>query len=436
MSPLDFEFEWKKKEEQIASFFDQNKFSILFFLLVFLVFTFASRTLWTSSNYPLWTNLFIIQDRYWASLILISLAFVAYHIPKKYHPSFLFFSMAVSWLLPIYYLHSLRWASALPILYIAFNSFINKKLPGHRLVSLFINFTSFFGVLLGLAADSIHSHDFKMLQYYSILHTEFLFLFFVQLNFQNDRNLALCFSPTHLYAPLPIPEESFAQAFNRSKSGQNEKKSLFVRGALQLVQSQLIFVAIFLIARSNFLASAENSFLHYYFFLFLIVGAMKVVTGLLWLYGFKTPSASYFLFLAKSPLETWQRGSVFVAKFIFSSIYLPIWKIFRKSLIASGVVVTFIAFHVFLFHELVLRSLLSWFFPALQLPVQNLQALTQQSIWLGLWVLWIIFFQFFISPRPFFRTKSIGPWLLILLTQIGNMNIIPLTSLLTKVLFN
>lgn len=436
MSPLDFEFEWKKKEQQIASYFGQNKFSMLFFFLVFLCFAIASQSLWTASNYPLWANLFIVQDRYWASLILISLAFVAFPISKKYYPYFLFFSLAASWLLPIYFLHSLRWASIFPILYIGFNGLLNQRLPKHHLLTFFINLVTFFGVLLGLAADSIQSHDAKMLQYYSILHTEFLFLFFLQLNFQRNKNLSFCFSPTHLYAPFPIPEESTSESTRPWSTEKNEKKMLFVRGTLQILQSQLIFVVLFWIAKSNLLPSTENSFLHYYFFLFLIVGAMKVVTGLLWLYGFKTPSASYFLFLAKSPLETWQRGSVFIAKFIFSSIYLPLWKIFRNSFFASAVVVTFIAFHLFLFHEWVQRSILSSIFPALPLPSQNMEALTQKCLWLCLWVLWIVFFQIFILTRPFFNTKSIGPWLLILLTQAGNMSIIPLTSWLSKILFS
>lgn len=428
MSPNQFEFKWKTVEDKITSYFVQSNFSFLIFLTVLSGLSYLLLPLWQSSDYPAWARLNLAQDRYWASLTIIIGSLFFYFIPQKITNIYLIFILCLSWFIPVYLLDSLRISSLYPILYILINSILIFKFKEYK-KSLLIICTFLFLILVVLFGLDVElSKKGKLFQYFSLIHFEMLFFYFIQTIYQQNFNFIFNFNPLQLYSPIPIPAES---EFIQNKQF---KKTYFVKGMIEIAQSVLLFSCLFISLKVDFLKRQDSIIIQYVVFLFFVIAVMKSLHGILWLFGFKTPSATHFVLLAKSPLETWQRGSTFVAKFIFNAIYFPLWKAFRSQFFAVTGVLLFVFFHLFILHDILLKNILILFFPAFQTMPASFHQLSQQLIWFLVWFLWIMGFMFSFQRIEYFKKSAFGQWLLIVFTHIGNMLIMPLGFYLTQLL--
>lgn len=428
MTPTEIEKYINSNEELLVRKIMSFKYSFIYILIILSGILYFSLPLWTQFEYPKWSKFFIAQDRTWALIILIVGSFLVYLTNQKLKAFISFLIVSCSWLIPIYILGSFRWQSFAPIFFILINFGFLKLFKKKQLFSLIFVFITFIGLVVFLGYDVNQNNDGKIFQYFSILHIEVVLFFFINLIYSKNLINLSCFNPLQLFSPLPIPDETTIVIDD------TDKKFYFFKGILYIIQSQIIFVSMMLLFKSNTFKEPPSIPIQFYFFILFITASLKVCSGLLWMYGYKAPSTSYFFALAKSPLEAWQRGSVFFAKFIFSKIYLPIWIKFRSNLFAIIGSVLFISLHLFLLHEFVLSHLLAYLFPKLNFIASTWLSLKQQSYWILLWLLWIIAFELTFKKNNFFTKTKTGNWLLVIFTHVGNMSIIPIAMLLSNIL--
>lgn len=396
------------------------------------VFTLFSLTapflifLWTKTDFPGWSKLYILQDRIWALVLLVLGAFFSYSTPQRMKVWCFFTFMTASWLIPVYILDSFRLAVLAPIIFVLINTFSRHYFRKNKFLLFLFLTISFLGLIVFLAFDVLNNKDGKIFQYFSILHLEAIFIYFLNSIYTSTWLVSLNFNPLQFFFPLPLPEET-----SLHKDPQ-EKKILFIKGALYLIEAQVVFLILFSILKFFNFVSAPNTITSFYLFLLTLIGGMKVCTALLWMYGFNTPATSDFIFFAKSPLETWQRGSVFMAKFIFSKIYLPLWVRFRNNILPSVASILFILFNLFFFHELLIANLLKFFFPSLNFVAASLSSIKQELTWALLWIVWIVLFHYTLSKLKVLHTTKWGSCVLILTTHLGNMSIIPMALYLSN----
>lgn len=431
-TPVTLEKIWIDTENKIAEKLSTFSAIVLFFSLFFLGGAYFGYGTWTTLPLPAWGRFFIAQDRYWASIVLLAGAFFHYLLNPKGKLNILVLSSIVtaSWLFPLSKLQAIRIEAFYPILFVFLCSSILKFVKTKKVFLLFFFIGIFILLVFGLYQAAATTHNGKVLQYFSVLHLDVLLLYFIQRLFVGQ-NLEpdFDFNPLQLYLPLPIPAESTLS------SKKAERKLLFVKGCIQIAQAQIIFLILLTIVSKQYFRETENPYSHYLVFLFLVACGMKMVTGLLWAYGFKTPPASYFIFLAKSPLEIWQRGSTYLAKFAFFNIYLPIWKRVRNSFFPSAAVLAFVFFHLFFFHEVLIKKIISLFIPGIVVAGLSPEVLMQQLIWLAIWLIWIFCFLFVLKKYPLAIHGRFSSWFLVLLTHLGSASVIPVTFYLMERIF-
>lgn len=426
MTPIQLEWKWQNTEERITNYFVRSSLAFLLLLATIAVLAYILFPLWQSSAYPAWARLNLVQDRYWASLTLITGALLFYFVPGKTVNFYLIFILCLSWFIPVYLLDSLRISSIFPVLYILLNSFFIFQFKKHKTILLFLCSFLFVALNILLGLDVELNKKGKLFQYFSLIHFEMLFFYFIQTIYQEKSNFVFNLNPLQLYAPLPLPIES--EFIKNSPL----KKAYFIKGFLEIAQSFLIFNSLFLLFKADLLKQKPSLVVPYVVFLFFVIAVMKSLHGILWIFGFKTPSATHFILLAKSPLETWQRGSTFIAKFVFNIIYFPLWKAFRSQIIAVFGVLVFIFFHLFLLHDFFLKNIFILFFPTFQTFPTTTHQLYQQLIWLTVWLVWILVFMFTFQKITFLKKTPTGMWILVLLTHIGNLLVLPLSLYLTQ----
>lgn len=428
MSPIETENKIITFENKLIQKFASHQYAVLITGIILLIFLYFTLPLWTQSEYPKWSKFFIAQDRTWALIILIVGSFFVYFVKPKYQTYLSLAFITSSWVIPLNILGSFRWEILAPIIFILGNYFFLKKFRKYHLVSLAFVAVLFLCLILFLGFDANKNHDGKVFQYFSVLHIEVILFFFINSIFSKSTHDQLSFNPLQLFAPLPIPDESYII------NNKTEKKTNFIKGALYIIEAQFIFMALIALFRFEPFKESPSVPIQFYLFILFISASLKVCSGLLWMYGIQSPPTSYFLLLAKSPLETWQRGSLFFAKFIFSKIYLPLWIRTRNNLISTLASIMFVALNLFILHEFILGNLLSFLFPNLKFMVSTWFSLKQQTLWLGLWILWIFLFEHTFKKINFLSKTSIGNWILLLLTHLGNMSIIPVMLFLSDIL--
>lgn len=433
LTPTYVESSWTKFEDRLTQKFVSNSFSVVLFFFVFFIGAFLTYNSWTGLNLPSWSRLFIAQDRYWASLFLLGGAFLFYGFNSAVQATQLVLGLIVtcSWLFPIEKLEAFRFEAFYPVLFLFACSFLLHFFKNKKLLSFCFCIFLFLLMNFGLYEVAMRTQNGKILQYFSVLHLDLLLLYFIQRIFAGQ-NLPKIFdlNPLQLYAPLPIPADS------KWVSSKSEKRLFFIKGCLQVLWAQVGFFILLNTSHLDFFYKTENPYIHYVFFLVFILSAMKMLTGLLWMYGFKVRPASHFIFLSKSPLEIWQRGSVYMANFAFFNIYLPIWTRVRNYLLPAFVVILFVYLHLFFFHDIFLKMIMKQLLPSLFNSEITIQSVVQPFIWIGIWVTWIA--MFYLGTRKvakYTTADQLGGWALILMTHAGSASIIPLMLFLQNILF-
>jgi hypothetical protein len=194
--------------------------------------------------------------------------------------------------------------------------------------------------------------------------------------------------------------------------------------------AQSIFLIQILYYRGLKIGQQPEPYMQYLLFIFFIVAMMKSVTGLLWIYGINSMSATHFLVLAKSPLEVWQRGSVFIADFLFNKIYLPVWRRFRNLWLSSILVIVAIFVHLFVFHEVLIKTILRFQFGDVYFSIISFSEIFQWLIWALVWLVWIGIFSVFLKLTQAWHQNRLFLWLLVLLTHLGSSAIFPVVTYL------
>lgn len=428
MSPIDIEKKITKFENDLITKLSASGYSVFFVTLVLLSSLYLILPVWTKNPFPEWSRFFIAQDRIWALTSLLSGAYLFHFTKDSFKPLVAALSIACSWIIPIYLLGSFRLEALAPLIYIALNTLLLYKYKRFKIPSLIISVFMFLVLILFLGYDVILNKDGKIFQYFSILHLEVIIFFYINMIFSTNNSYLFYLNPLLLFSPLPIPDESSIVV------NKNEKKFYLLKGLLFIAEAQVLLLIIIFIFNFLDFKIPPSIPVQFYLFIIFISAGMKICSGLLWMYGIKSPATSHFLLLAKSPLETWQKGSVFFAKFIFSKIYLPLWIRMRSHILSTTFSISFILFHLYLFHEVILGNLLVWLFPSLNFMSSSIASLKQQALWVILWILWILFFEFTLSKIDLLKKSSLGHWLLVFITHLGNMSIIPLTLYLSGIL--
>lgn len=422
-SPIDLEIKINKFEHFIVSLLNRKISLLVFAFLLFLIFNYFTFSYWSYPAYPSWTRINLIQDKYWSSLIVLFGSLIVYFLNGKVKSTFLVMIVSLSWIFSLSKLNTSILANLYPIFFIGLVSLILMRFNFSRIINFLIITLLYLLLIYGQAKTAFVTNDAKAFQFFSTLHTEYLYLYLIQLIILKSKNINLLWNPLQLFSPIPLPSTTSEVKTN--------KKELFLSGFVEIVKSNLLMFLCFYVFKN---IKIENlfldSFLKYFSFIFLITAAMSFLTGTLRIYGFNVISASYFLILAKSPLETWQRGSVYLAKFTFDFIFFPLWKKNRSYIIPSAFVITFIFFNLFLFHDYLLKLVVLVCFPNFLTSIPPLSSLYLQLLWLALWGVWILAFNLLFLRAPALRNSKVGQWLLVFLTHLGNASLIPLSYFL------
>lgn len=429
MGPQEFESAWIRKEQKIVDLLTHIPGKKPLLLVAFLFFVYLTFDLWTQSQFPKWSRFYIAQDRLWATYILVGFSFIPLFINQLRNSSiFLVMVVALSWLYPVSRLGPLTWGAFLPIVFLVLGAVVINSGKWSRWLKLGILFILFLSLVSFLTYEALQFQNNKILLYFSNLHLDLLFIYFIGALFNSTKvSYQIHFNPLQLMSPLPLPEKTQICATMTDYNKQ------FVQGMIELLQAQIIFIILIVSYQSFYVKTTVNPLVHYFLFLGFIVAAMKCISALLWIYGIKSIPATYFLVLAKSPIEVWQRGAVYLADFIFNVVYMPVWKYFRKQWLAAVFVIFAILFHMFLFHEFLVKSILRFLFGSENFGTFNLSDFRSQALWIGVWLAWIgLFFVFQKLTRRWHKLKPFQ-WLLIILTHLGSAFVIPLVSYLGRI---
>lgn len=442
MSPLQLENRILTIEKSVTDFLTKKSWFFPVGIFICASYIFFSYSLWFEPH-PEWSRFYLFQNRYWGSLVMALGAIFYLAISYRFRTFYFLMLMALSWLIPCFQMGVYRPIIAAPVGLVLILTLIVSRihqskifglsLIGRRWVSLIAVIASFLFTIWLIAEDARISSDFRLFQFFWTLHFEMLLFFFVGCCFSSQpTNLLLALNPLQLWSPLTWPDS----AVTLSPSSQDyvqKLRRLKVSGLLQVILSNFQFLVILLLMRwlpveSDFF----GAFSHYLYFLLTVTAAFGAVTGFLKLFGYQATDATYFIFLAKSPLEIWQRGSIYMSKFLFQFVYLPVWKRTRRIWLASATVMLVVFFHLNLFHEFFLREFIRWMTPSLPIASASLsQTLLIPLLWSLVWLMWIGVFQISLKSFPALR-ESKGAWVAIVITHIGSSQILSIAKWLAQ----
>lgn len=418
LSPVELERKILSVEKSLSQWLSNRREFLLVAFLISAAFTRFVYPLWTRPM-PNWSRFFLAQDRLFAVLTLLAGVFVSVWMRKSWRKWFYPLLMITAWLVPCFILKVERPIVAAPILFIflatgllrlSVSSTAAKSARGLCIAVVFLTLVW----LLGLDAET--SKSYQLFRYFWTLHLEMLLLFFVAANFRRQTPAAaINLNPLQLVAPLPWPEEMVLENNDR------DLRELRASGFLQLLYAQIVFVGLmFLLPQVSAPPVDGNNPLHYLIFLVFVSAVFSTVTGFLRLFGYRAPDATYFVMLAKSPWEIWQRGSTYMARFFFRNIYFAIWSRTRQVWLATSILVLAIYVNLYLFHELFLRELLRWLSPSLPIGAGTSQQIyLLPLLWMLSWLAWMAVFYGLQKVFRFLRSDY-GAWLAILITHLGS----------------
>lgn len=418
MSPVELEAKILNFEARLSTRGADNKLTLWIGIAIGCILLIATYPLW-NTQMPGWSRFFIIQDRYWGGIVLFAGFVLSLLIPTRFN-SYLFPLLALAtWVIPCAILHIYRPYALAPVVFLAFNAFVlmrSRPSTLHRLMSAGAVLVSFAILIWGLGADAAASKDYNLFRLFWTMHLEILAIYFFATSLSTGAvSTIVTLNPVQLFFPLPWPR---SLALTKDK---HRLRVLRTSGFIRLFLSEVTIVALFYVL--PLLPSGQNisaSLWHYLSFLLFVSAGLGTVTGFLRAFGYETKDATYFMILAKSPLELWQRGSTYMAEFLFQNVFFPTWKISRNTWIAGSVLISAIFFHLYFFHEYFLRELLRWMEPSLPIPPSSWeQAFLVPMLWMFCWLMWIALFALVTKYFKFLKSDW-GAWIAVLLTHLGS----------------
>ncbi len=154
-------------------------------------------------------------------------------------------------------------------------------------------------------------------------------------------------------------------------------------------------------------------------------------------WGFDVPDMINFPGLAQTPLEVWRRASVYAYQFVLNYIFIPSYRVTRSLFLAGGACASFVIFHLYIFHELVINSFYKYFFPKLGASPPKLSLLSVQLFVFAL--LWLLLTLISIPWGKALQQKpsAVKSWISVFITQVILMLFVPIafyiiTPIVTK----
>lgn len=443
ISPLQLENRILTAEKSLTDSLSEKSWFFAVGILICLIYAFFSYPLWFEPH-PEWSRFYLFQNRYWGALVMAFGGIFFLGVANRFRTFYFLFLLALSWLAPCLQMGIYRPIILVPIGMVFILGFLVAQIHKSKLFGLSLNSRRGIGLVtvIGtfllavwlIAFDAKTSLDFRLFKFFWTFHFELLLLFFVGCCFSAQPvNILLALNPLQLWSPLTWPESTLP-VIDSSRDYKMKLRKVKVSGLLQLILSNSQFLAVLLLMHwlpeeSDFLGALS----HYFYFLLTVTAAFGAVTGYLKLFGYQALDATYFLFLAKSPLEIWQRGSVYMSKFLFQFVYFPIWKRTRSIYLAGAIVILAVFFHLNLFHEFFLREFIRWLAPSLPIAATSLnQTLLIPLLWGLIWLVWIGAFQLAMKLLPALRGSK-GAWAAIFITHIGSSQILSIAKWLSEV---
>lgn len=368
----------------------------------------------TPSPFGVRIDLFLDRRILYTSLCSGALFF--YYFPTSWFGVLRYLTLTFSWVLACYWIMEPGWSmTAVPLCalggYILLRYSQKSRFLALAGAPLFILFFLAVGYLL--AHEAATNNNNQILKLFWILHPQMYLLFVVYwvlaVNLPKKEDFA--FVPTNFAWSTLWPEET---TFCLDKV---EQKKLWWKGFWNCYTGAILFAIAFL--EKNLLASLHvqgfGAILgHYTYFILFLVASFSQLVGMSRLFGVNCPDPTYFMVLAKTPMETWQRGSTYTYRFFFRHIYLPLYRLFRNYALAVLASFVLVITHMMLFQEIFIRSFYAVLVPELRAPPLNLLSnLLYSASWSGLWLVLIIVGASLWSnllkryPHPIFQWVSI-----------------------------
>ena len=376
----------------------------------FIVFPLAL----TPSPFGVRIDLFLDRKILYSALCTGALLF--YYFPTSWFGILRYLTLTFSWVFACYWIMEPGWSmTAIPLCalggYVLLRYSQKSRFLAITGAPLFIVFFLAIGYLL--AHEAATKNNSQVLKLFWILHPQMYLLFVVYwvlaVNLPAKEDFA--FVPTNFAWSTLWPEET---TFCLEKV---EQKKLWWKGIWNCYTGAFLFAIAFL--EKNLLASLHAQGFaatlgHYTYFILFLIASFSQVVGMSRLFGVNCPDPTYFMILAKTPMETWQRGSTYLYRFFFRHIYLPLYRLFRNYTLAVLVSFVLVIIHMMLFQEIFIRSFYALLVPELRAPPLNLlSSLLFSTSWAGLWLILIIIGATLWSnllrryPRPIFQWASI-----------------------------
>jgi hypothetical protein len=195
--------------------------------------------------------------------------------------------------------------------------------------------------------------------YYYVMAMSFLLAEHGAKNFS-----ALATNPSHLLFPLVWPLDT---APGPRDSGFAARYELWCEGALRAAKALLVtflLIAGQVLLRPETGGTVARSLWFYLFLLGATVVLGNLGVGLAQMFGVPAPPGTWFIFLARSPLDFWKRDSTYAYKFAIRFIYFPAARVFKKAWPALIFAFAFFIFYRFTFKLLVVDNLNHWLAPS------------------------------------------------------------------------
>lgn len=435
MTPQGIEAQYTRAENWLLNAIGRRRFPGLEMVVLALygaVFFLWFQPLW-QKGYVSWGRAFLVQDRALLMPLLLGLTLVSLYLRPQFQTVVLFLSTCVIWVYGCYEwigfsFSMLVWPVLLGTAYLG-GQFSLGRGRARQLIAAIFFIALFFVMAFLLGWEAQKLGKISILRFFWLIHPE-LFLAFVLTAYFGYRNRAALpqfLNPVNVVAPTIWPESSLRSLESFVKV------RLWWQGFFNILLAQFLFFVYFQIldlsVRYGVPPGVPLSLIQYASFLIVIIAAMNTTAGAARMFGYKVPDATFFLVLAKSPLEVWQRASTYLYQFILNFIFLPLYRKTRSYAVTGLFCFIAIVTHMFLFHDLVVRGfykLVLPVFPAPQVDVAKV-FLTAFS-YAGIWLVFILIGTFFWGRRvrlfPWW-----GQWVCIGLTHLGASSIFGLTHL-------
>ncbi|MCB0391194.1 MAG: hypothetical protein KDD58_07880 [Bdellovibrionales bacterium] len=435
-SPLDIERSMLKFESNIVQLlFRSSNFKVIFVTIILFLIYLTILIPMAGIHVPFNLRESLFTQRTDIYIVLGLGALISFYLKSEFRFYFFIFLLFVSWILPFLYRGVWEFSIlAYPLLACAFYliSLINLNKFLFKLVAFLLGILSFLMATYWMLKASFGKSGVAVSAKFWLTHPEFYVLFFltVLLSNANKEFKRLLLNPMNLVWGTIWPQDTLLSKNMTAK----EHKKLWCRGIYSVAVSILFFfIALFVryLLKDSKLSLISTVIFYYFFYLFMIIGSFNGHVGISRMLGINCPDATYFLLLAKTPMEVWQRGSTYVYKFFLNFIYIPLQRKIKNYFLVMLICMCLIVLHLFIFHDVVIRNFFFWLIPDLKAPiVPVLRTLVFSVSWAGLWFVWILVGGtvwrriLILLPRPWLQ------WSSILMNHIVIASIYPISNII------